>query len=150
MARAGPSSRMKGPPPSIRNPAMTRFRRKTEQGQAVTEFALILPILALLLFGVIQFGIAFNNYITVTDAVRVGARKAAVSRQAADPTGTTIGQVRSAASDLDQAQLNVSVTTSWVQGSDVTVSASYPYTISLLGVVVQSGQLTSSTTERVE
>ena len=129
---------------------MTRFRKKNEQGQAVTEFALILPILALLLFAVIQFGIAFNNYITVTDAVRVGARKAAVSRQAADPTGTTIGQVRSAASDLDQAQLNVSVTTDWVQGSDVTVQASYPYSISLLGVVVQSGQLTSSTTERVE
>ena len=129
---------------------MTRFRQKNEQGQAVTEFALILPVLALLLFAVIQFGIAFNNYITVTDAVRVGARKAAVSRQAADPTGTTIGQVRSAASDLDQAQLNVSVTTDWVQGSDVTVQASYPYSISLLGVVVQSGQLTSSTTERVE
>jgi Flp pilus assembly protein TadG len=123
---------------------------KKEHGQAVTEFALILPVLALLLFGVIQFGIAFNNYLTVTDAVRVGARKAAVSRQAADPTGTTISQVRSAASDLDQSKLNISVTTDWVQGSDVTVSATYPYSISLLGMVVQSGQLTSSTTERIE
>ena len=61
------------------------IRRKidiqSEQGQSMTEFALALPILALLLFAVIQFGIAFNNYVTLTDATRAGARKAAVSRQ---------------------------------------------------------------------
>ena len=28
----------------------------------MTEFALVLPILTLLLFGVIQFGLVFNNY----------------------------------------------------------------------------------------
>jgi hypothetical protein len=32
----------------------------------------------------------------------------------------------------------------------VTVEASYPYSINLLGIVVASGDLTSSTTERVE
>ena len=48
----------------------------------MTEFALVFPILALLLFGVIQFGLVFNNYITMTDAIRAGARKAAVSRRA--------------------------------------------------------------------
>ena len=35
-------------------------------------------------------------------------------------------------------------------GEDVTVSAAYPYDISLLGFVVKSGDLTSTTTERVE
>ena len=45
----------------------------------MTEFALVLPILALLLFGIVQFGLVFNNYLTLTDAVRSGARKAAVS-----------------------------------------------------------------------
>ena len=49
---------------------------KSEQGQSITEFALALPILALLLFAVVQFGIAFNNYVTLTDATRAGARKA--------------------------------------------------------------------------
>ena len=47
----------------------------------MTEFALILPLLVVLLFGIIQFGIIFNNYVTLTDAVRAGAREAAVSRQ---------------------------------------------------------------------
>ena len=65
---------------------MTKLHRiRNEQGQTMTEFALVLPVLALLLFGVIQFGILFNNYVTLTDAVRSGARKAAVSRQASDP-----------------------------------------------------------------
>ena len=54
----------------------------------MTEFALILPLLVVLLFGIIQFGIIFNNYVTLTDAVRAGAREAAVSRQiAAIPPG---------------------------------------------------------------
>ena len=39
----------------------------------MAEFTLVLPVLAILLFGIIQFGITFNNYITLTDAVRAGA-----------------------------------------------------------------------------
>ena len=61
---------------------MLRFshRARDERGQAMVEFALVLPILMALLLGIIQFGIVFNNYITLTDAARAGARKAAVSR----------------------------------------------------------------------
>ena len=47
----------------------------------MVEFALVLPILCLLLFGVIQFGILYNNYVSMTDAARAGARRRAVSRQ---------------------------------------------------------------------
>ena len=67
---------------------ITRVTRiQNERGQTTTEFAIVLPILCLLLFGVIQFGILFNNYVTLTDAVRAGARKAAVSRPTSDPAG---------------------------------------------------------------
>ena len=48
---------------------------RSERGQSLTEFALALPILALLLFAVIQFGIVFNNYVTLTDATRAGLGK---------------------------------------------------------------------------
>ena len=48
--------------------------RKEEKGQTATELALVLPVFCLLLFGIIQFGIVFNNYVTVTDAVRSGVR----------------------------------------------------------------------------
>jgi len=127
-----------------------RFSSKREKGQTLTEFALVLPILALLLFGVIQFGIVFHQYVTLTDAVRAGARQGAVGRHVSDPAGDAEDRVRESAGDLDQSQLSVTVTSSWQQGEDVTVSASYPYDISLLGFVVKSGNLTSTTTERVE
>lgn len=116
----------------------------------MTEFALVLPLLVLLLFGVIQFGIAFNNYITLTDAVRAGARKGAVARHLSDPEGAVEAQVRAAATDLKPGDLEISVGSTWEHGEDVTVTATYPYSISLLGLVVKSGDLESKATERVE
>lgn len=116
----------------------------------MTEFALVLPVLALVLFAVIQFGMAFNNYVTVTDATRACARKAAVGRHLSDPVGSAVGAARASAKDLNQSNLNVSVTSTWNPGDDATCTATYPYSISLLGLVVKSGRLSSSTTERVE
>jgi Flp pilus assembly protein TadG len=127
-----------------------KINLRSQQGQSLTEFALALPILALLLFAVIQFGIVFNNYVTLTDATRTGARKGAVGRQLANPQGATVTAVRNSAQNLKQSDLNVSVTSSWQAGTDVTVNATYPYSIRLLGMVVKSGRLTSTTTERVE
>jgi Flp pilus assembly protein TadG len=123
---------------------------KSEQGQSLTEFALALPILALLLFAVIQFGIAFNNYVTLTDATRAGARKAAVGRQLADPVGSCLTAIRGSAQDLTQSDLIPTCASTWQPGADVTVTATYPYRISLLGLVVKTGRLSSTTTERVE
>ena len=116
----------------------------------MTEFALVMPILLLLLLGIIQFGIVFNNYLTLTDAVRAGARKGAVSRRTVNPTQLTTSAVQNAATDLKASDLQVTVNSTFQQGDDVTVTASYPFSISLLGMVVKSGRLHSSTTERVE
>ncbi len=126
------------------------LREKSEHGQATTEFALILPLFALLLFAVVQFGIVFHNYVTITDAARAGARKAVVSRQAPAPSNATVTAVRASAPNLDQSKLGVTVSSSWQQGQDVTVAATYPYQVSLLGVVVKRGTLRSATTERLE
>ena len=127
-----------------------------EDGQAAVEFALVLPVLAVLLLGIVQFGIAFNHYLTLTDAVRAGARQAAVSRLVADPVGATKARVTGAADGLKVSDVDVKVTApgggpaSWAPASDVKVTASYPYDINLLGIVVASGRLSSSTVERVE
>ena len=135
----------------MKDPVKKRIQIRNEQGQAMTEFALVLPVLALLLFAVIQFGIVFNNYITLTDATRAGARKAAVSRDDPNRDADVMAAVRSSAADLDGSKLSVSPPNStWDSGSDVTVTATYPYSISLLGLVVKSGRLSSTTTERVE
>jgi Flp pilus assembly protein TadG len=122
---------------------------RSEKGQTMVEFAIALPVLCLILFAVIQFGIVFNNYIALTDATRAGARKAAVSRQTGNPQGACIDAIK-ASSGLDQTKLAPSCTSSWLRASDVTASATYPYSINLLGIVVASGNLKASTTERVE
>jgi len=125
---------------------------RTEDGQAATELALVLPILLVILMAIAQFGILFNNYITLTDATRTGARKAAVSRFTGDQ-GTAAGlAVRAAASNLTPSKLSVSVTSDdWtLPGSDVVVTATYPYDLNILGWVIQSGNLTSTTKERLE
>jgi Flp pilus assembly protein TadG len=131
-----------------------RFQSKNQQGQTMAEFSLVLPVLAILLFGVIQFGIVFNNYLAVTDAVRAGARQAAVARSLppAEREAKVEAKVRASAENLDQDILEVTVDPSddWEPGSDVTVTATYEYSINLLGKVVKDGLLTSKTTERVE
>jgi Flp pilus assembly protein TadG len=138
--------------------ALKRLRR--EDGQAMTELALVLPVFVVLLFAIIQFGIAFNNYLTLTDATRAGARKAAVSRFIGDNGASAVQAVKAAASGLDQATLapGISVTSTnaggaadWTTSGDVvTVTATYPYTINLFGFSVTSGSLTSTTKERLE
>jgi Flp pilus assembly protein TadG len=123
---------------------------RNEHGQALVEFTLALPLLAIVLLGIFQVGIAFNHYLTLTDAVRTGARAATVDRHLADPESDVEAKLRAAATGLEPADLDVSVSSSWDPGSPVTVTASYPYEINLLGVVVRSGDLTSTTQERVE
>ncbi len=124
----------------------------------MVEFALVLPLLLLLIMGIIQFGILFNNYVTLTDAVRAGARQAAVSRTMTDPVAVTESRVKKSAAGLKDTDIAITVTPydpsdgtpTWVQGGDVTVKATYPYNINLFGVVVMSGRFESETTERVE
>jgi Flp pilus assembly protein TadG len=129
-----------------------RLDIRNERGQTMVEFVLVLPVLMVVLFGIIQFGLAFNNYVALTDSVRAGARTAAVSAQTSDPVGITATRVKTASGDLNSADVNVTVDapSGWVHGNDVVVTATYPYSISLFGVVVASGNLSSKTTERIE
>jgi Flp pilus assembly protein TadG len=132
-----------------------RRRRSEQQGQTAVEFALVLPILAVLLIGIVEFGVAFHDYVTVTDASRVAARKAAVARhggapydEAAEAAGKTAGE------SLDWTKPGADVvcdSEDWTTpGSDVSCTVTYPYSINLVGFVVTSGVLTNKTTERLE
>jgi Flp pilus assembly pilin Flp len=138
----------------MRTPRGIRRIVREQRGQTMAEFALVLPVLVSVLFGIIQFGILFNNYVTLTDAVRAGARTAAVSRLSSDPVGDTIAKIDSAAGDLDPTKITPTLppATAWVHGNDIQVKATYPYEIRLplIGITLASGNLTSTTTERVE
>lgn len=126
-----------------------RIDIRREQGQAMVEFAVVLPLLLLLLFAIVQFGIVFNHYVALTDAVRAGSRVAAVSRFEPCPSCKAETAVRAAAPALNES-LDVQVVSSWLPGEQVTVTGAYPYEINILGKVVSSGWLTSEVKERVE
>jgi Flp pilus assembly protein TadG len=146
--------------------AVKRLRLlRNDDGQAIVEFALVLPLIMGLLLGIVQFGIVFNNYETLTDAARVGARKASITRFVGDNGASAVNAVKSAASGLDQTQLGVTVHscppgTTWgttctvddwsTTGNEVTVTATYPYELKILDWVVKTGSLTSTTKERLE
>ena len=131
---------------------VTGKRLRREHGQTMVEFALTLPVLLMLVLGIAQLGVAFNHYIQLTDATRAGARFGAPldCSGTCDRTDKVVSKVRASAANLDSAQVNVSVTSTWQPGTDLRVCASYPYAINLIGLVVSSGSLNSCTTERVE
>ena len=125
---------------------------KNERGQTMTEFAFVLPILLVLLFGIIQFGVVFNNYVELTDAARAASRKGAVSRSASNPKADCEATGYAAGTNLKNPGTDFVLTcnSSWAIGSDVTVTATYPYNIKLLDWVVASGSLNTTMKERVE
>jgi Flp pilus assembly protein TadG len=133
-----------------------RAHTRSEHGQTAVEFALVAPILIALLLGVVQAGIAFHNYLSVTDAARAVARKAILVRFT-PLTQAQINQIADNASpDLDPNQLTATVTpdptnpTPWAAGSTITVTVTYPYHLQLLGIPVVDGTLTSTMKDRVE
>jgi len=71
---------------------------RSERGTAVVEFALVAPILFLLVFGILDFGRALNYYNDLTQLAGQGARAAAVNR---NPDGTAIGQATGTVDDAD-------------------------------------------------
>jgi hypothetical protein len=58
---------------------MIRRGRLNRKGQALVEFALVLPVLLLLIVGMLEFARAWNLHQSMTDAVREGARRAVLA-----------------------------------------------------------------------
>lgn len=59
--------------------AAVRPRRRDQQGASAVEFALVVPILLLLVFGVINFGVVMAQKASLSNAVRIGARYGSVN-----------------------------------------------------------------------
>ncbi|POB09791.1 TadE/TadG family type IV pilus assembly protein [Sulfobacillus sp. hq2] len=53
-------------------------RWQDRQGQALVEFALVIPLLLLFLLAIIQMGLLFNGFITIQQAARIGVRDASL------------------------------------------------------------------------
>jgi Flp pilus assembly protein TadG len=101
------------------------LRCKNEQkGQALVEFALVLPLILLLLLGIVELGRVSNAYLVVIHAARHGARHAAVGATNAE----IISSVNQASLPLNPGKLIISILPEQgrLAGSDVRVVVSYP------------------------
>jgi Flp pilus assembly protein TadG len=128
---------------------------RSEHGQAAVEFALVVPVLLLLLLSIVQGGIVFHNYLAVTDAARAAERQAIEARVSGVTLTDVQNTAKSAAGDLDPSKLGVALAdpsdpTYTQGGSQLTVTVTYPYSINILGIVVASGNLTSQVVGRLE
>jgi Flp pilus assembly protein TadG len=54
------------------------WQDRSERGQSVVEFAMVLPLLLVVLFAIVDFGRIYQGHITLTNAAREGARLGAV------------------------------------------------------------------------
>lgn len=98
-------------------------RRDQDRGAAMVEFALVLPILLLLVFGIIEFGRAYNVQTSITAAARQGARVMALQNNSAQ--AKTAAQSAAASLGLTISQISV---TDCVTGGTTTATVTYPMT----------------------
>jgi len=139
---------------------------RDRNGASAVEFVLVLPLLVLLLFAIITFGIVLNNQLALTDGVRTAARELAISRGQATPYANALNRFNSSITGLNQGNANLTLTVngtacstdgacatalSTALGQPATASATYPCSLVVLGFDFASGcTLTAATAERIE
>lgn len=106
---------------------MQWFKRK-EEGQALVEFSLVLPILLILLLGILVFGQIYFSYLVIQNASRDGARYGSVLA-----TDTEIYQVITQRTEfLDQSNMVITISPSSElrsRGQDLKVAIDYKINI---------------------
>jgi Flp pilus assembly protein TadG len=153
---------------------------ESERGQALLEFAFLLPVLMMVLLGMIVFGIAMNNYLELSNGAAAGAQAISISRgQTTDPCGTAAPPFHGAAPNLTTANLSFTFTitppvgstatafgpatmgypptctgaaASMVQGATAQVSVTYPCNLKVFGINYAPGgcTMTAQTAEAIQ
>lgn len=129
---------------SLRQIVQTHLQRllKRERAQSLVEFTMIFPVVLILLFGIIDFGMGLRAYVSVSQAVREGARYASVGNPAGtfttggsgecngSTTTTTVGRVCGVLDGLrltNVSSVSVTYPSGQASGNTVHVSVQYNY-----------------------
>jgi Flp pilus assembly protein TadG len=141
---------------------MRLFTRET--GNALVEFAFVLPMMMVVITGLYSFGVTLNNQIALTQATGAGAQYLITLRgNTTDPCADTLTAIQSAAPNLNTSALNLTVTmngtavsgkscagqsSNLMSGQPVTVATTYPCSLLIYGLNLGSGcQLSAQVTE---
>ncbi len=117
-------------------PVRRARRGDRRRGQALVEFALVVPILLMLILGLVDFARAWNVFQVITDAAREGARTAVV-----DDTGVSEDSVRAVIgaalqrASIDSATVTITGFRSGT-GNPTTVKIEYDYQLAWIGALV--------------
>ncbi len=132
---------------------LRRFRRNS-RGQALVEFALVMPLLLILVISVFEFGRAWNLHQTITDAAREGARKAVIADNSVTLDSVTAAIAnRIGASGFDPANATITLPDGFHAGTGqvTSVRIEYPYRFTflraLIGLLAQNNGVITVATE---
>ncbi len=125
----------------IQSMLVTKRPTRSEAGQALVEFLIALPILALLVFGIIEMGAAWRTYQVTTNTAREGARltvlpnadEADVRAQMADRL--TQGGLNPANATIDFVCTGACFGSTRTTGEGVEVRIAYPFDFIFLGPI---------------
>jgi Flp pilus assembly protein TadG len=115
-----------------------RIRRwRDDRGAAAVEFAIIAPVLILLLFGIVEYGLVFNAQLQVTGAAREAARTMAVGGDVPTAQSAAIASTAALSPALTTANVTFSEPTC-LAGTDVKATVAYdkPFITGLFGATV--------------
>jgi Flp pilus assembly protein TadG len=117
------------------------------RGVSALEFAILAPVFLTMMFGTLQFGIAMNHHMVLTNAAAKGAMTLALSRGTSTPYATTTTAITNAAPSLTAGQISITVkvngvacatdaacSTILVAGQPALVKATYPCDLTVMGV----------------
>ncbi|MCR4441597.1 MAG: pilus assembly protein [Peptococcaceae bacterium] len=112
---------------------------KCGRGQAAVEFALVIPVLLLLLFGIVEFGRIFGASLIVAHSAREGARLGSMGASDSE----IILRVEEAAASLDADLLDIEITPDEAgreTGTPIRVHVAYPVTVYAPFISIITGQ----------
>jgi Flp pilus assembly protein TadG len=146
--------------PDQANDEKTR-RRERGRGQALVEFAIVLPVFFLIVAGMFDLGLGVYSDLTLVNAAREGARLGVI-----DPGNTTAieDRVRAMSTNLDAGKLKVTVTCErpsgtifvpctnpmWQPGDATKVKVDYRYSVFFPALFGTEIPLSSESKMRIE
>lgn len=124
----------------------------SDRGAGLAEFALVLPVLLIILFGIIEFGLAWSRSQAVTAAAREGGRLASLSSTTTADVSTRVTAALGATSFDPPPQVSIIPAGGCAgrEGESVTVVVEAPHRIAIPFVIDRQMMLTGQAVFRCE
>ncbi len=146
------------------------LNRSQDEGSAVVEMAVTLPLIMLIMTGIFSISTALYQKLQLAEAISSAGRALAVDRGDHDPCATTVNAIYAAAPGLSKTSLTITITlngvattsgtcpgsgtsnpnTNLAEGSNAVVSATYPTGLAIFGAKYASFNMASQITEVVQ